>query len=216
MVAAPAENRCASLHLGSDNNRPAQYWPVLDRMIIGRENADIEIKVRTLSRQHAEISPTAGYYQIRDLNSSNGTAVNGVFISSKPVVLKSGDTILLAGNVEFGFFMPNATPLIPRLGSTEGLWIDPVSEAVWIDAQRIEPALSPKQFLLLSLISDAKGKLVTRDAMAHALWPNASPGHISNDAIDSLIKRLRRRLAPLENNNPVFEIIRGRGIRLLR
>ncbi len=217
MALALVEDSCASLHLAADTNHAcSQRWPILKRVVIGRESTDIQINVASLSRRHAEISPSSGSFFIRDLNSRNGTALNGRFVTSEPHLLKNGDSILLAGNVEFSFLIPLATPLVPRLGSTRGLWIDPVNEAVWVHARRLESSLSRKQFALLSLVYQANGNTVTRDEIAQVIWPQATAGHLSNDAIDSLVKRLRRKLKPLEGENCVIDIVRGRGIRLIR
>ncbi len=217
MTLALVDNVCATLQLAANDTAVSpERWPINKPLIIGRENADIQFNIHTLSRQHAEIKPVSSNYLIRDLNSRNGTAVNGHFLTEDPVALKSGDSILLAGKVEFSFLIPLATPSVPRLGATKGLWIDPISEAVWINAHRIDPPLSRKQFTLLTLIAAADGKPVSREEIALAIWPNASPGHISHDAIDSLIKRLRKKLKPLEGKKLILEMVRGRGIRLIK
>lgn len=217
MALALVENVCASLQLASNKTGLAtSQWPILRPLMIGRESSDIQLNIHTLSRQHAEIAPVSNSYQIRDLNSRNGTAVNGKFLTIEPLTLSSGDSILLAGSVEFNFIDPNATPSIPRLGKTSGLWIDPVSEAVWINARRVEPPLSRKQFTLLSVIVNANGKPVTREEIALSIWPNACQAHISHDAIDSLTKRLRKKLESIKTEKPVLEMVRGRGIRWVK
>lgn len=210
----------ASLYLGPGKFRHTGHcWPLNSKCIVGRQHADIELNISALSRQHAEVYPgadaeAAGYW-IRDLNSRNGTAIDGELIGQEPVALHHGTSILLAGAVELFFHDPNATPFFPRLGAIRGLWLDPTTDDVWIDAQQLSPPLSRNQALLLSTIAKADGQTVSREKIARVLWPNAAPGHINNDAIDSLIKRLRRRLATLENGRPVLEIIRGRGLRLV-
>jgi len=199
--------------MGSDAKADTNHWSIERPMIIGRQDADIEIQVNALSRKHAEVEPNESSYLIRDLNSRNGTSVNGKILN-KTHSLVHGDTILLAGSVEFFFSDPNATPYTPRLGALRGLWIDPQSEDVWIDAIRLTPPLSKKQFTLLQLIANANGELISRDTVASTLWPNATPEYLNNDAIDSIIKRPRRRLASIEQTRPVIEIVRGRGLRL--
>lgn len=205
-----------SLYLSSDDHDSSELtWPLSDSMIIGRENADIIIELPCLSRQHALVNLAGSQYQIRDMNSKNGTAVNGTLLDLTPHDLQHGDTILLAGMVELTYNDPNATPIAPRLGKLKGLWIDPVSQDVWIDAEKLNPPLSGKQAHLIQLIADANGKLLSRDDIIQALWPSRAFDSVSNDAVDSLIKRLRLRLAAIEHGSPVLENIRGRGIRLI-
>ncbi len=207
--------RFASLVLSSDLTQSHSVSWLIDRTrIIGRASADIELQVSVLSRQHAKVSLIDEVCQIQDLNSRNGTALNGQMLATEPHILRHGDTVVLAGEVEMRFHDPNATPFAPRLGALRGLWIDPDTDDVWIDANRLMPALSAKQSVLLQLVADANGNLVTRDTIAKHVWPNAAPDYINNDAIDSLIKRLRKRLSCLENGYPLLEIVRGRGVRL--
>ena len=59
---------------------------------IGRDtNADIFLNDRTVSREHAEISVDGSNAFLRDLNSLNGTYVDGHLVESTP--LKNGSVI---------------------------------------------------------------------------------------------------------------------------
>lgn len=204
-----------SLYLsGNDHGSSELAWPITDIQIIGREMADITIALPCLSRRHAEVKLTGAICQIKDLKSKNGTAVNGIMLGQESHQLQHGDTIVLAGMVELTYNDPQATPIAPRLGKLTGLWIDPVGLDVWIDAEKLIPPLSGKQAALLQFIADANGKLISRDEIIGALWRGRNADSVSNDAVDSLIKRLRHRLAAIEHGNPVLETIRGRGIRL--
>jgi pSer/pThr/pTyr-binding forkhead associated (FHA) protein len=78
---------------------------------IGRDDdADLRIDSRRVSRRHAVINCEGGVYSIDDLDSTNGTFVNGERVSE--AILQSGD-ILAFGDAEFTF---NA-PLAARTGS---------------------------------------------------------------------------------------------------
>lgn len=62
--------------------------------VIGRENsADIQVPSKEISRQHAKITVQGNQIAIIDLQSSNGTIVNGKRINSK--ALKHKDRIIL-------------------------------------------------------------------------------------------------------------------------
>ena len=65
-----------------------------DEIIIGRDSGnDIQIDNIAVSREHARIIRGPNYYLIEDLNSSNGTFVNGKIINKK--FLKEEDEILI-------------------------------------------------------------------------------------------------------------------------
>jgi hypothetical protein len=61
------------------------------RTVVGRERADITIDDPTLSARHFEVEVRGEEFFIRDLDSSNGTTLNGDKI--RAAQLSSGDTI---------------------------------------------------------------------------------------------------------------------------
>ena len=72
--------------------------------ILGRKNsADIAISDPKLSRLHAQIYYDGKYYVIKDLNSSNGTRVNGKFIIEKRIFPKD---VIEIGDISFEFNFP--------------------------------------------------------------------------------------------------------------
>jgi len=74
-------------------------------MTIGRSmDNDIIIEGEGVSRHHAQIKLRQGQYVLRDLESANGTFVNGQRIHEE-CVLQHGDRIRLA-NVELTFEIP--------------------------------------------------------------------------------------------------------------
>jgi hypothetical protein len=56
-----------------------------------------------VSRRHASIRRVGGRYELVDLGSANGTTLNGVPVTSRPVVLENGDGVELGGDVELVF-----------------------------------------------------------------------------------------------------------------
>ena len=73
---------------------------VLDGSVsrIGREgDQEIAIDANAVSRQHAEIRRTGHGYLIADLESRNGTFVNGERLGEDPQPLRDGDEIVIAG-----------------------------------------------------------------------------------------------------------------------
>lgn len=84
--------------------------PIGQKLTVGRlsksnqhpDGADLTLKDAEMSRTHFEISPTDGLHVLRDLDSRNGTYVNGHRQTGRETILKGGDTIL-AGNTIFVF-----------------------------------------------------------------------------------------------------------------
>lgn len=68
------------------------------KMVIGRatarEDYDIALQDRAISRPHAEIEQTPEGHVLTDLGSANGTLVNGAFIE-EPTTLRDGDVVML-------------------------------------------------------------------------------------------------------------------------
>jgi FHA domain/zinc-ribbon domain len=81
-------------------------------IVIGREaGADLQVDDDSISRRHAFIAGANGAFSIADLNSSNGTYVNGRRVSSgSRIVLNNGDSVRLGG-VDFAFHSDQNTRL---------------------------------------------------------------------------------------------------------
>jgi signal transduction histidine kinase/pSer/pThr/pTyr-binding forkhead associated (FHA) protein len=67
--------------------------PVGEPQLIGRSSEALPLTDTTVSRRHAELTPDDGRWFLRDLDSSNGTFVNGERISADRVELSPGDQI---------------------------------------------------------------------------------------------------------------------------
>lgn len=75
---------------GPDKGRT--YQTPDEPAVIGRSSDQIQLTDHSASRQHAEIRPANGSWMLADLNSSNGTYLNGQRIVA-PAELKHGDQI---------------------------------------------------------------------------------------------------------------------------
>ena len=86
---------------GNEEVIPISYYPFL----IGKQEnlADFILKRDTISRLHARIDRKENAYWLTDLNSTNGTSVNGrVLEANESVELEPGDQVALA-DLRFSF-----------------------------------------------------------------------------------------------------------------
>lgn len=182
---------------------------------IGRSpQATFTVADSKVSRLHARITQRTGAWWLSDLGSKNGTFVNGAAIGSTATCLADGDELVFGGAVAVAFHDPAATPIAPRIGRLEGVWIDPDTDAVWVDAVRLEPPLSSKQLVLLKLLDANRGEIVTRPTIVTQVWAEAAAAGVSDDAVTALIKRLRARLREAPRGIDFVEVVKGRGVRL--
>lgn len=194
----------------------ASRWDLGARTRIGRSApCEVVVPATAVSRQHAEIERRTSGYWLADLGSRNGTFVDGVAVHEEPVRLVDGAEIVVAGAVTFQFVNTLATPMAPSIGRLHGLWIDPKTEAVWVDARRVEPPLSDRQMRLLRLLYDADGEIVDRRTVVDVVWSDVAFEGVSDEAVSALVKRLRARLADLESTIKHIEIVRNRGLRFV-
>ncbi|MFQ5718748.1 MAG: SpoIIE family protein phosphatase [Acidobacteriota bacterium] len=87
---------------GSDGQRTTHHVETGARVSIGRSSKnEVVLADLSLSREHAELTPEADGWRLRDCGSRNGTYLNGRRVVD-PTVLETGDTISLGScNLEF-------------------------------------------------------------------------------------------------------------------
>ena len=79
-----------------------EYYPLIDELTIGRNSKnDIVIRDKVVSKNHTHIFYEDGLFFIEDLNSSNGTYLNGEQID-EIIELRDGDRVGV-GFVQFLF-----------------------------------------------------------------------------------------------------------------
>ena len=193
-----------------------QRWTIdSDEFIIGRgSDCNIVLPERQVSRHHVRITQENSRYILHDLNSKNGTHLNGVQVQEK-ARLQDGDEIQIALAVKLVFVGTDATiPLSFESPGTQGnLVIDEAQRAVVINEQELRPPLSLAQFRLLELLYNNGGAVCSRDEIVSVVWPGTDGMGVSEQAIDALVRRLRDRLAELDDYEYIVTV-RGHGFRL--
>ena len=193
-----------------------QQWAITgDEFLIGRGgDCDLVLPERQVSRHHAKIIRGPGHFILEDLGSKNGTHLNGQRVSGT-ARLQDGDVIQIALAVGIVFIGTGATmPLTFEPPKPEKLLeIDQAERSVSIEGVRLDPPLSLAQFRLLQLLNDADGAVCSRDGIVDVVWPGTEGIGVSEQAIDALVRRLRDRLAEVNDFNFVVTV-RGHGFRL--
>ena len=159
-----------------------------------------------------------GAFWIEDLDSKNGTHVNGQRLApGNPHRLQDGDVIQVALAIQLIFIGSEAT--IPLVGEGQDsqpgrLRIDRLARRVWIGDREIDPPLSVPQYRLLEALYEAGDQICTRDEIVATVWPEVSVDGVSEQSIDALVRRLRDRLAEIDNEHQYVVTVRGHGFRL--
>lgn len=192
-----------------------QMWPLEHKMVtIGRgPDCDIVLDDRQVSRLHARVVWREDHYELEDLGSKNGTHLNGRDVVHAQQ-LRDGDEIQIALSFKLAFVDAGATaPLMFDEGPAErGLRLDKPAHQVYLNGRLLEPPLSAQQYRLLELMAGS-AKVVGRDDIVRAVWPDVVEGGVSEQSIDALVRRLRERLAELDPDHQYIVTMRGHGFR---
>lgn len=189
-----------------------QTW-VLEKPIttIGRwEDNDIVIPDRWVSRHHAQIRREGTRHVIVDLDSKNGLFVNGKRVA-RSAALENGDRIQIAPRYALTFVDNEATA--PLFQGQSGVLIDEGACRVWVKGQELKPPLSSAQFALLKALAGSPGLVYSRDDLTALVWPGEDPSGISDEALNSLVRRLRKRLMSIDASHRYIYAIRGHGFK---
>ncbi|MBN2549999.1 MAG: FHA domain-containing protein [Anaerolineales bacterium] len=217
-----------------------QRWALRKNLLVGRETScDLVIADRQVSRHHAcfIVSPEGIF--IEDLDSKNGTYVNGQLIDGK-TMLQDGDIVQTALVQKFVFLSSDATLPLEQVeaeirndsaffeqavgGAAAGrLRLDKRSRRVWVSVQQgdqsyteieVVPPLSVSQFRLLELLYEKPGRVVSRRDLVTAIWEEKQAYDVSEQALDALVRRLRDRITSIDKTHEYIITVRGHGLRL--
>jgi serine phosphatase RsbU (regulator of sigma subunit) len=162
--------------------------------VLGRQaDCAICLPAKAVSRQHAKIAQADGVFYLEDLNSSNGTFLNGARLSPHvPVRLSEQDTFQI-GPYMFGLRPPPVPANTePSLVIREQLAVGPVNESVYGQdpAQKLQVVLDIAQHLARTLdLEDLLPKLL--DQLMH-LFPQADRSMVLLFEGDRLVVRGQR------------------------
>jgi DNA-binding response OmpR family regulator len=194
-----------------------------DSISIGRDQQnDIVVNHPLASRRHAVLERDEQGYAIRDLQSTNGTYVNGEVIPDMHR-LHSQDMIIV-GNTEIVFIDPDATqkgelPFMFAPQATQrpvisdgDIVIDDDTKSVLIHGEALTPPLTVKEFQLLLLLYRNQGRVVNKEEIANGVWDYEV---YDFNAIDALIYRVRQRIEQDPAMPKYLVTVRGFGYKLI-
>lgn len=202
--------------IGMDGVFEGRRWILTDDdFVIGRSpECQLVVPDRQVSRQHARVSKRIQGYVVEDLGSKNGTHVNGSLIR-EPVLLQDGDEIQVALAVKLAYLGSEATVQLAFPTGGEGrLQIDLLGRRVLLLGEELDPPLSAAQYQLLELLYRNQGRVVSREEVISIVWPDTDPEGVSEQAIDALVRRLRDRLAQIDEEHSFVVTVRGFGFKL--
>lgn len=160
------------------------------------------------SRRHAQIIRRDEVYWLRDLDSKNGTLLNNAPVTAETPLTDGAE--LRIGDAVFYFVDPLATRTQPGVaGGVLPIRVEIDSRNVWLHGQKLEPALSLKQFDLLLYLYHRAGEAVSKDELASAVWPEAAGDAVYDYQVDKMVSRLRERIG-----KEWIETVWGYGYRL--
>jgi pSer/pThr/pTyr-binding forkhead associated (FHA) protein len=175
---------------------------------LGRSRkSDVYIPDQRASRRHAEVRWDGEFCTLHDLESANGTFLNGRRIAGLQP-LRNGDEIGVASAV-FAFHDPDATL---REDDRPLLVVDGSSGEIWVNRNPV--SLSPKEQVLFDLLHSSAGHPCSKQEIAVAVWPEYQ-AEVGDYQVESLVKRLREKLEPDPRNPVLILTVRGRGYKLV-
>ena len=182
-------------------------------VIIGRRTTeftpDIPIHDEYISRRHAEITFETDHFILCDLNSTNGTAIDGQRIQPGKRYSLADDSVIglgVASGIEARVilrFREFPTLSTARMAGTEffetspigWLSVDENNGEIWVDKKQIN--VSKMEFNLILCLLKKSGRVCQRDELIAEVWPEVSNiSGVSDAAIDQLVRRLRLKIEP--------------------
>lgn len=179
---------------------------------IGRaRECDFVIDTTEISRVHLKLEFSHDQVVAIDPGSTNGSFLNDVRLQpNREYRLKANDILNLGNVCVLVFDDPATTAQVdPRHARIEGLRLDETTAQVFVMNQRLDPPLSPSQILLLQLLMRNEGAVVTREDIRDFVWHGKE---ITDQALDALVSRLRKRLEEVDPEHEYITTRRGFGL----
>ena len=100
------------------------------------------------------------------------------------------------------------------LQAEQELRLDSATHRIFVRGKEVLPPLSKEQYELLAHLYEQAGQLCTREEIVRAVWPEEEETGITEQAVDSLVHRVRERLRAAGATEQLIVTVRGQGFRL--
>ncbi len=212
---------CLKSHWPNEDQGELRYGFEQSRILIGRSSsADVRIPHPAISLRHAVISHESSDYYIEDLDSTNGTYVNGEpIVARKKYKLRSGDRLALGG---FGVFFDSGVPVANPVSADESAALArallrarleaQAHEEVWATLTCTQGEVSTTTLRLA--VRDEPytlGEGTDCDVQLGGLVVDGAPFNLTADWGRTVIYDLSREPRMLINNKPCNERVLKRG-----
>ena len=112
-------------------------------LLVGRrERCDICLNFPNVSSEHCELELVEGYWQVRDLNSTNGVKVNGIKVEVQ--VLMPGDGLAIAKHAFEVVYQPQSDGPPPEI-ETEDAFSRPLLEKAGLERRRMDRRVASRR-----------------------------------------------------------------------
>lgn len=192
-----------------DSRDKGKIYPLSNgALIIGRYSpdsmTDISVHNDYVSRRHAEINISDNKAYICDLNSKNGTDLNGQRLIPGKYYKLSNHCHIGLGTTHNGiglilrYYESSSTLASKDIADSlqlkvDWLKIDTQIKEVYVNDKPV--LLSKKEYSVLLLLRKKAGQVCTREEIIEFAWPEVQNIEaVSNASVDQLIYRLRRKI----------------------
>ena len=184
--------------------------------VFGRSpDVDLVLNDQKVSRRHALISRRGDRYTLTDMNSRNGTFLNGKKIE-KETALYANDRISIIGKYYFLFQDSDVTLTGTSPQFSLGIILDNRTGNVWIENTLISPPLSPNCFRLLEILCQDPGRLYSYEEIHRFIWPDLEYyGDSDRNRCHVVKKQLLDVLRKYSPNVDCVRVVSKRGMRLV-
>ncbi len=181
------------------------------RATIGRrEDCDIRIDSKAVSRMHAELARVDDGWEIRDLGSLNGLQINGRLVEHTPII--EGDEVIIGdARLILGLAVASDSTIIIPASKRPLMWMDPDNRRLRCGDITVGERLAPREYMLLKILADAEGHVVERRTIEEAVW---GADAYDDNALHQLVRRTREKIRDDASAPRLLITLPGVGYRL--
>jgi len=178
---------------------------------LGRDSeCDVVLDFDYVSRRHARVEQAGSDYALIDMDSTNGTFLNGQRVEGRQALM-AGDRIEI-GDLSITFLAPSSAGETKFFQPSAGdcpIRCDSSSGKVLVRDRPVDAHFFPEEFQLLSILASRYGKVCLREDLGTAIWGR---GNFDYGKLAEVVRRVKDKLGPREAG--LIESVPGRGYKI--